>query len=332
MNHNSVKSRPTRFQNKEVCLEKWNYHELVWASRTCASGELPGVEGTSHKQIVLWHRTNSISLSFFFFFFHFHTDCELFLVGEITTQEAAVNHILGGTQTLHLSYFECFRLSFVHKTGKKNYRNLSSMSVRPNYPASMSVSLPLTSHLFFVTIWGILCQKKKKRLTCSFVHLKWSGGRPAKGVVAKGNEAKMPRVTQNAAEVGGPLRFEGQIQWKPNSEKPNASLQTEITAWWKLPSRLSSKECGFLCVVFVEEAVKTYMGTAVHVQSMFRTDQPTFDIKHLKIQSIKAACTEAPGLPQSNQAPTGMFGGSSLLLRTRSASPETTPVGGGSWK
>lgn len=112
---------------------------------------------------------------FLFFFFHFHTDCELFLVGEITTQEAAVNQILGGTQTLHLSYFECFRLSFVHKTGKKNYRNLSSMSVRPNYPASMSVSLPLTSHLFFVTIWGILCQKKKKatHLQLRSPEMKW---------------------------------------------------------------------------------------------------------------------------------------------------------------
>lgn len=46
---------------------------LVWASRTRrASGELPGVEGaSSHKQIVLWRRTNSISL---FFFLDFHTD------------------------------------------------------------------------------------------------------------------------------------------------------------------------------------------------------------------------------------------------------------------
>lgn len=272
------------------------------------------------------------SLSLFFFFFHFHTDCELFLVGEITTQEAAVNQILGGTQTLHLSYFECFRLSFVHKTGKKTTETFLACLL-DHTTQLVCLFLCLWHHTF--SLWqyeGFYVKKKKKRLTCSFVHLKWSGGRPAKGVVAKGNEAKMPRVTQNAAEVGGPLRFEGQIQWKPNSEKPNASLQTEITAWWKLPSRLSSKECGFLCVVFVEEAVKTYMGTAVHVQSMFRTDQPTFDIKHLKIQSIKAACTEAPGLPQSNQAPTGMFGGSSLLLRTRSASPETTPVGGGSWK
>lgn len=176
MNHNSVKSRPTRFQNKEVCLEKWNYHELVWASRTCcASGELPGVEGTSHKQIVLWHRTNSISLSFFFFFPHFHTDCELFLVGEITTQEAAVNQILGGTQTLHLSYFECFRLSFVHKTGKKTTETFLACLLDQTTQL-VCLFLCLWHHTF--SLWqyeGFYVKKKKKatHLQLRSPEMKW---------------------------------------------------------------------------------------------------------------------------------------------------------------
>lgn len=84
-----------------------NYRELVWAWRTVrVSGELPGVEGTSsHKQIVLWHRNNSISpsLSLSLSIFPLTSmDCEFFLRGEITTQEPDVNQTRAGRQTFHI--------------------------------------------------------------------------------------------------------------------------------------------------------------------------------------------------------------------------------------
>lgn len=72
---------PPEIPEKGSLFGKMNYHKLVWASRTrCASGELPGVESTCHKQIVLWHQTNSIPLalsrfSFFPFTFTRTTNC-----------------------------------------------------------------------------------------------------------------------------------------------------------------------------------------------------------------------------------------------------------------
>lgn len=90
-----------------------------------------------------------------------------------------------------------------------------------------------------------------KHVACSFVHLKWSGGGAAKGVVAKGNEAKAPRVTQKQPRLADhfALKVKSSEHQILLAQKPKVPLQAEITAWRKPLSRLTKHARGQLCTV-----------------------------------------------------------------------------------
>lgn len=82
-----------------------------------------------------------------------------------------------------------------------------------------------------------------QHVTCSFVHLKSSGAGPAKGAVAKGNQAKAPSVTQKQPRLAAHLA----LKVKPHekqillAQKPAGSLQAGVVKASPVDTRASSE-------------------------------------------------------------------------------------------